>query len=110
MVIENVYQCMNCRSAFFRFSDLGKVYVKLTDVARGNEILVKIFVTIEEATIFIMLSEEDKLWPFRIDNMTQTDVIVKQNVNIRNDVLRNFLEYKNAISSEKWQVNGVYVG
>ena len=65
-------------SAAFNFNDVGKVYVKMTDPVRKVESLARIEVLIEGPTIFVVVNREEKVWPFRIDNDSNVDVIVYQ--------------------------------
>jgi vacuolar protein sorting-associated protein 13A/C len=62
---------------------LGKTYVKLVKVSLSDEILVRIDILLQDATVFIVLSKEETIWPYRIDNTSSTDVIVYQAVSVK---------------------------
>lgn len=42
--------------------------------------LLRVETMLKGATIFIFIAREEGRWPFRIDNLTQVDVAVYQNV------------------------------
>lgn len=65
-------------SAAFGFNNLGKIYVKLVNKKAPSEILLKVEVLMEGATIFVTISQETSQWPYRIDNKSSVDVIVRQ--------------------------------
>jgi vacuolar protein sorting-associated protein 13A/C len=67
-------------SAPFNFNNLGKVYVKLTKLSHTRDALIRVEIGLEGPTVFIVISVEDKNWPYRIDNLSSTDVVVYQRV------------------------------
>lgn len=67
-------------SSPFNFNNLGKVFVKLMKVSLKAEILLRIDIVMEGPTIFISVSKETSMWPYRIDNSSDVDVVVYQMV------------------------------
>jgi vacuolar protein sorting-associated protein 13A/C len=61
---------------------MGKVYVPImrndTDVE-----LIRVHVTMEVATVFIVLNKEEGRWPYRIDNKSSRDISFTQYVSAR---------------------------
>ncbi|KAJ2739710.1 Vacuolar protein sorting-associated protein 13, partial [Coemansia sp. Cherry 401B] len=73
-------------SAPFSIDDVGRVYVRMpvsradalaSDSGR-NEVLIKIDIILEGACLFVILQREDKCWPYLIENLTHTDIVVWQ--------------------------------
>ncbi|RUP47466.1 hypothetical protein BC936DRAFT_145703 [Jimgerdemannia flammicorona] len=63
-------------SAEFNIQEVGKVHVK---VERGHvSTLLRVDILLEEATIFLIFNKEEGIWPYRIDNESDVDVIIFQ--------------------------------
>ncbi|KAI9292119.1 vacuolar protein sorting-associated protein vps13 [Neoconidiobolus thromboides FSU 785] len=80
----------NLWSAPFKIDTVGKIHVQLSKINSGIE-LIKVDVQLQGATIFIILEKETGKWPFRIENMTESNVVFYQAVN-RDKVLPGFKE------------------
>ncbi|KAJ2157305.1 Vacuolar protein sorting-associated protein 13 [Coemansia sp. RSA 552] len=66
-------------SAPFSIDDVGRVFVRLpAESSDSGEILVKIDILMEGACLFVILQREDHCWPYRIDNLTSTDIVIWQ--------------------------------
>ncbi|KAJ2539905.1 Vacuolar protein sorting-associated protein 13 [Coemansia sp. RSA 1853] len=71
-------------SAPFSIDDVGRAYVRMPvsradalDSGRG-EMLVKIDVLLEGACLFVIMQCADTCWPYMVENLTGTDVVVWQ--------------------------------
>lgn len=83
-------------SAPFVIDDIGQTCVKLQKENSG-QILIKVNIVTEGATIFISVHDANSEWPFLIKNYTDTDFYVYQanpNVNANNEVVKNDVDYK----------------
>lgn len=69
---------MNEWSTSFKINQVGRVYLKLGMMGSTEEKLLKVEVTLKEATVYIVLQIEKGPWPFRIDNTTDTDITIYQ--------------------------------
>ena len=74
-------------SSPFNISDLGSVHAKLAKAGTGQrQKLVRVEILLEQATIFLHLSMENKNWPFSIRNETDLESMFFQaNPNIDED-------------------------
>jgi hypothetical protein len=81
--VENMllnHQLMS-RSAPFSMRDVGKTFLKMPRLPTMTaDFLVRVDVQLEGATIFIVLSKEEKSWPYRIVNRSDVDLIIYQKV------------------------------
>ncbi|KAJ2607329.1 Vacuolar protein sorting-associated protein 13 [Coemansia sp. RSA 1365] len=71
-------------SAPFSIDDVGRVHVRVP-VSRdselgnqGSEMLLKIDVLLEGACLFVVVQRESSCWPYLVENLTPTDVVVWQ--------------------------------
>jgi len=53
----------------------------------SQEDLLRADVLLEGATIFVIVNREEKNWPFRIENRSDTDVIVAQHVSLNSEYI-----------------------
>ncbi|KAG0003109.1 hypothetical protein BGZ80_007728 [Entomortierella chlamydospora] len=60
-------------TAPFTIDEMGKMYVTILR-SDGEVELIRVYVTMEVATIFIILSKEEGRWPYRIDNKSSWDI------------------------------------
>ncbi|KAI0218945.1 Vacuolar protein sorting-associated protein 13 [Massospora cicadina] len=67
----------NLWSAPFKINTVGKVHVLLGRSDGGID-LVRAEVILQGATIFIALEKEEGKWPYRIENLSETDVVFHQ--------------------------------
>ncbi|KAF9111925.1 hypothetical protein BGX27_004234 [Mortierella sp. AM989] len=59
-------------TAPFAIDEMGKMYVT---ILRGDQVeLIRVYVMMEVATIFIVLNKEEGRWPYRIDNKSSWDI------------------------------------
>ncbi|KAJ2809144.1 Vacuolar protein sorting-associated protein 13 [Coemansia guatemalensis] len=71
-------------SAPFSIDDVGRVHVRVPvshggePGSAGNELLLKVDVLLEGACLFVVIQREDRCWPYLIENLTPTDVVVWQ--------------------------------
>lgn len=83
-------------SSPFAIDDVGQIFLKLQKELVG-QVLVKVNIATEGATIFIQIVNANSEWPFLIKNYTETDFYVYQsnpNVNANNEVVKNDVDYK----------------
>lgn len=83
-------------SSPFAIDDIGQIFLKLQK-ERTGQVLVKVNIATEGATIFILVMDANSEWPFLIKNYTETDFYVYQsnpNVNSNNEVVKNDVDYK----------------
>ncbi len=65
-------------SSAFDARDVGQVHIKLGRLIQTSETLVRADLVLEEATVWITLNMEQNAWPYRIDNASDTDIIMMQ--------------------------------
>lgn len=83
-------------SSPFAIDDIGQTFLKIQKEKVG-QILIKVNVVTEGATIFILIQDANSEWPFLIKNYTDTDFYVYQgnpNVNSNNEVVKSDVDYK----------------
>ncbi|WPK23425.1 hypothetical protein PUMCH_000665 [Australozyma saopauloensis] len=83
-------------SSPFAIDDIGQVFVKIQKENSG-QVLVKVNIATEGATIFIQIMDANSEWPYLIKNYTETDFYIYQsnpNVNANNEVIKNDVDYK----------------
>ena len=98
------------RSAPFSFANLGRTYVKLTKITDAAEILARIEVAMEGSTIFIVVNQEDKMWPYRVDNFSGADVIIFQAVRKSWVIWAQLVECARKIQDSAWRVHAIHLG
>lgn len=80
----------------FVLDDIGQIFLKLQKDQRG-QVLVKVNIVTEGATIFLTVMDANSEWPFLIKNYTDTSFYVYQsnpNVNASNEVVKHDVDYK----------------
>lgn len=83
-------------SSPFTIDDIGQTFLKIQKEKVG-QILIKVNIVTEGATIFILIQDANSEWPFLIKNYTDTDFYVYQgnpNVNNNNEVVKSDVDYK----------------
>ncbi|KAF9435541.1 hypothetical protein BGZ76_006083 [Entomortierella beljakovae] len=60
-------------TAPFNIDEMGKMYVTILR-SDGEVELIRVYVTMEVATVFIVLNKEEGRWPYRIDNKSSWDI------------------------------------
>ena len=71
---------MSLRGSPINVEDIGNVHSKTGRMGSIDQDLLRVETMLKGATIFIFIAREEGRWPFRIDNLTQVDVAVYQNV------------------------------
>lgn len=69
---------MNEWTSELQINQVGRIYLKLGTMGSVSERLLKVEVTIKEATIFIILQMEEGPWPYKFVNETDTDITIFQ--------------------------------
>ena len=64
----------------FSINQIGAVYVKVGKKGSEEESLIKTEIMLEGATVFLTFSKEEGRWPIRIDNLSDQDIVVWQQV------------------------------
>ncbi|KAI8929325.1 hypothetical protein BC831DRAFT_410850 [Entophlyctis helioformis] len=63
----------------FIITQLGTVFVKIGRIGSSDEDLVRVEVTIENASLFVTFSRQEGRWPLKIDNQSNVDISMWQN-------------------------------
>ncbi|KAI8610486.1 hypothetical protein BC830DRAFT_1069804 [Chytriomyces sp. MP71] len=58
----------------FNIDQVGRTYIKLSQMGTSDEELIRAEVVLENATLFIIFSREEGRWPIRIENKSDIDV------------------------------------
>lgn len=80
----------------FAINDIGLVFLKAQRES-GGQVLLKVNIITENATIFIQIEDADNAWPFSIRNFTDSEFYIYQsnpNVNLNGDVVKRDVDYK----------------
>lgn len=68
-------------SAPFSIDDVGRVFVRLPGENNDRdeeEVLLKIDIVMDGASLFVILQREERYWPYMVENNTQVDIMVWQ--------------------------------
>lgn len=83
----------NVWSSPFKISTVGKIHVQLTKADHSLD-LIKVDILLQGATLFIIFAKEEGKWPFRIENLSETDVVFHQTVDSKSNTHREPNKYK----------------
>lgn len=83
-------------SSPFGIDDIGQVFLK---VQRENfgQVLLKVNIITEDATVFIHIENANNNWPFSIRNFTESEFYIYQsnpNVDLNGEMVKNDVDYK----------------
>ncbi|KAI8911617.1 hypothetical protein EDD86DRAFT_202866 [Gorgonomyces haynaldii] len=62
----------------FAMDDLGTIFVKMGRLDSEVEDLIRVDIALENATLFLSFSKQDKKWPILIENQTDEPVTIRQ--------------------------------
>lgn len=83
-------------SSPFAIDDIGQTFLKVQKEGFG-QVLLKVIVVTENATIFIQVEDANDYWPFSIRNFSETEFYIYQgnpNVNLNGEVVKDDVDYK----------------
>ena len=62
----------------FTLNEMGRSFIKCGRVGSTDEDLIRVDVSLQEATFFVSFQRQDGKWPYRIDNGSNEDIVVWQ--------------------------------
>jgi vacuolar protein sorting-associated protein 13A/C len=62
----------------FTLNEIGRSFIKCGRVGSTDEDLIRVDVSLQEATFFVSFQRQDAKWPYRIDNGSDEDIVVWQ--------------------------------
>lgn len=83
-------------SSPFGIDDIGQLFLKVQKDGFG-QVLLKVNIITENATIFILIESANDQWPFSIRNFTDTEFYIYQsnpNVNLNGETVKADVDYK----------------
>ncbi|CUM64753.1 uncharacterized protein PRCAT00002364001 [Priceomyces carsonii] len=83
-------------SSPFALDDIGQLFIKVYKEDIG-QVLLKVNILIENATIFIQVENANNSWPFSIRNFSESEFYIYQNnpnVNANGEVVKSDIDYK----------------
>lgn len=83
-------------SSPFGIDEIGQVFLKVQRENLG-QVLLKVNIITEDATIFIHIENANNNWPFSIRNFTESEFYIYQsnpNLDLNGDVVKNDVDYK----------------
>ncbi|RLV92227.1 Vacuolar protein sorting-associated protein 13 [Spathaspora sp. JA1] len=81
----------------FSIDEVGQLFIKIFKSNIGGQVLIKVTILIENATIFIHFENGNNQWPYSIRNFTDEEFFIYQNdpnINSNGEVVSNDTPYK----------------
>ncbi|OBA21906.1 vacuolar protein sorting-associated protein 13 [Metschnikowia bicuspidata var. bicuspidata NRRL YB-4993] len=83
-------------SSPFAIDDIGQIFLKAQKASTG-QVLLKVNIITENATIYIQIENANNAWPFSIRNFTDADFYLYQgnpSINLNGEVVKKDVDYK----------------